>query len=564
MGAKSSAVGYLAIKRQAGLDSPTGGADMTTGATGSGNPRYFLKARNLKFSQMPESTRYREIGGGGRDIALELKEGITQDPEFEVFARPVVAGFLAQAMSGPSTKTYATQSFGGGQVSNGFVRRPSASTVAFPTTLAASVDAGVASITIADIPSALPGGAGLAANDWMAIGWGPTLEFFQVNAPVTGSNVTVPIMLGPPIQVLQYPHVKGEPVMRCKAVAWLAANTAGTAGETLTVPTALGTAFGATRRIAIGAIQNVTATTTSGAWGSATLNGAEFGSCEEVDTASSTATNIVLAAGAPGTVKNKHSAGAWVYDVGAAADTVPTTGMIHCFEPMTSLDGENDYFSLARAVSTALFEQVCDAKSNTFSIVGEAKKPLNIKCMFPSRYGKSQAAALTESYTNQQIADLPFLYQHGKFFVKIGTDVELSSKMFAFDFMVDNKCALDIFTDSTTRDEVKDLAREMEISPKFYFQSGAAYNNVIYGGSSPSNGALPSPNMATGYISMDFRIDDYTRMGIWIPSITWSGFPVEVDPEPKPLTVDAKCTPLKSGNLPVFLMAVMNKELGQY
>jgi hypothetical protein len=563
MGAKSSAVGYLAIKRQAGLDSPTGGADMTTGATGSGNPRYFLKARNLKFSQMPESTRYREIGGGGRDIALELKEGITQDPEFEVFARPVVAGFLAQAMSGPSTKTYATQSYGGGQVSNGFVRRPSASTVAFSTTLSASVDAGVATLMLADSP------ASLAANDWLAIGWGPTLEFFQ-SAGIVGVGavpVACPISTGPPIQVLQYPHVKGEPIMRCKAVAWLAADTVGTQVDpmVLTVPTPLGSAFAIGRKVAIGAVQNVNATTSGGSWGDPTLNGAEFGGCEEINTSAATATTATtITLVAAGTLKNKHSKGAWVYDVGLAADTVPTTGMIHCFEPMTSLDGENDYFSLARAVSTALFEQVCDAKSNTFSIVGEAKKPLNIKCMFPSRYGKSQAAALTESYTNQQIADLPFLYQHGKFFVKIGTDVELSSKMFAFDFMVDNKCALDIFTDSTTRDEVKDLAREMEISPKFYFQSGAAYNNVIYGGSNPSNGALPSPNMATGYISMDFRIDDYTRMGIWIPSITWSGFPVEVDPEPKPLTVDAKCTPLKSGNLPVFLMAVMNKELGQY
>ena len=557
MGAKSSAVGYLAIRRQAsGLGTA---ADLTTTATN--NPRYFLKYRNLKMSQMPEAQRYREGGGGGRDETLELKEGVVQDPEFEVFARPTVTGMMLQAAPGPAWVAYASRAFGGGPVSNGLVRRPSPSTPPFSTTLSASVDAGVATLVLADSPAAL------AANDWMAIGWGPNLEFFQ-SAGIVGVGtvpVACPISVGPPIQTLRYPHVAGEPIMRCKAVAWLASNTAGTLNEILVVPTALGSAFTGTRRIAISSVQNVGVTTsaTTPLWGAGGNNGVEFGSTEEADTSAAAATSITIS----GTLSNKHSAGAWIYDVGAAAAAVPTTGMIHCFEPMTSLDGENDYFTLGRAVGSAIKEKVIDAKSEMFSLVGEAKKPLNIKTGFPSRYGQNVTTALTEDYTNQATADVPFRFQNGKYFVKIGNtpgDIELSTKMYGFDFNLNNNMAKDIFTDSIFRDQVMDLARTMDLSPKFYFQSAKAYNEIMYGASVPADGALPTADMATGYVLMDFRIDDFKRLGIWIPSVTWSGFPVETDPEPKPIQVEAKATPLKSGNLPVFLAAVYNAELGRY
>lgn len=561
MGAKSSAVGYVAMKRQAGLDSPVGGADMTTGAIGSGNPRYFIKALGgIKFSQQPEATRYRELGGGGRDVTLELKEGVTQDPEFEVMARPTTLGMLVQSATGPSAKTFATQVLGGGQVSNGFVRRPAAhaTNLNAAAVLSVNYDAGAASLVISGTQTALISG------DTLCIGWGPTMEFVTLSGAsvVSVPNDTTTV----PISALIFPHVKGEPAMRPKAWTKLTAAADSQAADvsiTQTVLTVTSSAITAgflvNRRIAIGAIG------TAG-----TSLGAEFGSSEEVDLHTATpvtATTLTLSAtntAGAGVLLNKHSIGAWVYDVGAAAAAVPASGMIHCFEPMTSLDGENDYYSFARAVSTVLYEQAVDCKVDTLTIMGEAKKPLKAKVSAASRYGKYMSSALAEDYTNQATADVPFRFQNGKYFFKIGSDLELSSKCYGFDFMLDNKVARDIFTDQIFRDEVKDLAREMDLGPKFYFQSGAAYNEIMYGGSAPANNTLPSVNMATGYVVMDFRIDDTTRMAIWIPSVTWSGFPVEADPEPKPIQVEAKCTPLKSGTLPVFTMAIYNKETGRY
>jgi hypothetical protein len=63
---------------------------------------------------------------------------------------------------------------------------------------------------------------------------------------------------------------------------------------------------------------------------------------------------------------------------------------------------------------------------------------------------------------------------------------------------------------------------------------------------------------------MDFSISATQRMSIFIPNLTWEAFPVEIDPEPKPIIVEAVGVPLKTGSQPLYTICVQNADTTLY
>lgn len=516
--ARTSAVGYIAAKRQSGLGVPDTG---TSGFT------FFRFLSAPRGSAELTNNRYRE-GGGGRDVTLSLKEGIKHAIEFPCFARPTIMGFLLSAGTGVAAAGIG----GGGTTSNGLVRQPklkAASTIS--ANLSNSYAAGAA-VVMATTTSATP----FANGTKVAIGWGPNLEFVTLTAG--GANSATGTII--------FPHAKGEPIYEVKGIATIATIASSATGLTTFTLTA-SHGFVTADTLAIGA-NSVS-----------TLLGAELGAAEELAAVVITTNTVTCTA-----MRNGHSVGDWVYEYDGAV-----TSRIHGFEPISSLTGTLDYFTLERTVSgsndaNSVIDRLVDAKLGTMELSGESPGPVRLQCGWMSRYGTRRTSSMTESYTNQSSTDLPFRMPNGKFLIQFGTSIGLSTKLRQFTWNFSNQMADDIYTDAISSDDILDLARESNFSAQFYFESSAEYYEIIYGSSNPANNAVPTANAVTGPMVLDFTISTDKRMSIYVPSVTWENFPVEVDPEPKPIIVEATGVPLKQPGQPLYSIAVQNADVTVY
>lgn len=529
--AKTSALGYIAAKRQSVF-----GTAVT--------PDTFFRYLSAPTSSAEATNnRYRE-GGGGRDITLSLKEGIMHNVEFPVFARATIIGFLLQAATGPTLVSGGDgAALGGGTMSNGLYDPPTLAGTPVNTTLSANVDAGATEINLTDT-------TGVTAGDELIIGWGANAEWVTVDADwVSGNPVTLEDT-GPPIITAKFAHAALEPCVEPAMVGYVGANYLPTT-HTTTLTLAAGHTFVtgiATDELSVLADADAAAL------------GKEFGQAEIVGFTTVTVNDVTLDAA----LAHSHSAGALVYQ----SDETNTTTKIHGFEPMTGLGSALDYFTVGRAVGTDIVENIQDCKLTSFEISGEAPGPIRLQVSWTGRFGNVLTTALTEDYTNQDPeVDIPFRMPDGRFNVLFGSSSGISTELRQFTWNASNIVAEDIFTDSITRDDILDLARESNFSAQFYFNTAAEYYEVFYGDPTPTSGEgtdTPSSTATSGDIVLSFSISATERLMFWVPSIVWETFPVEIDPEPKPIIVDAVGVPLKSGSSPLWLAAVQNKDVAIY
>jgi hypothetical protein len=497
---------------------------------------FFRYLSSPRSSAEQTNTRYRE-GGGGRDITLSIKEGLTHNIEFPVFARPTISGYLLHAATGPHI---VGAGLGGGAKSNG-LHEPPKLAAASPgnTTLTARANVGANTITVASITD-------FAVTEIIAIGWGPNLEFVKIHASTApaGSTITLDATT-----VLKFPHTIGEPVVQVKGATRLTANAVVGAGTLTVSATELSpiTGFGIGDWIVIGPD------------GDAASLVSEYGQTETIQIHAATppaGTTITLATN----TVDGHSSGSWVYVVRLTGDASPTS-VIHAFEPVSSLSGATDYYSLSRAVGADIFELIQDCKLGTFELSAESVSPLRFQTNWMGRFG-AVTTQLTEDYIGQDpVNDLPFTTANGKYHIKFGASSNISSKLRQFTFSATNILADDIYTDGISRDEILDLAREANFSAQFYFDTAAEYYETFYGAGAPSVGTTPTTIATQGSVLMNWQITTSKRLCLWIPQLTWEAFPVEIDPEPKPIIVEAVGVPLKASGLPLYAVGVQNSDL---
>ncbi len=534
--AKTSAIGYITAARQTlGLNTPR--TDDASNAWTITDPlvdpagMFFRYLSSPTASAAATNNRFRE-GGGGRDVTLSLKEGITHNVDFSVFARPVAMGYLWQSLTGPAAVGAVR---GGGTRSNAVYRPPDLIGGAGNTTTNARIKAG-------DLATVVPfvSDTGFAAAEGLVCGWGANMEFHLIASDG-------PLILTTP---WQFPHNIGEPVYSTEWGQVTADVDIG--ATTLTVEAVIGTGItdGPTK---FGILYD----------NDATVKGNEFGSAEEFT--GTLASNVITAIAASGLVgiENEHSIGAIVYPVDDAI-----TSAVHTFEPVSGLASSVDYFTVERSASGQVFERVQDCKMSTFELSGESPAAITCNVSFMGRFGAVQTSAEAvsiELYPNQDPAtDLPFRMVDGEYNILFGSSNGISSSLRQFSWNASNIVADDIFTDSITRDDILDLARESNFSCQFYFDTAAEYYETFYGEPTPSAGSTPSTVATSGSILLEWVIDVNKRMNIYIPQVVWEAYPVEIDPEPKPIIVDAVGVPLKSGTAPLYLASVQNADTLQY
>jgi len=524
--ARTSALGYIRAQRQTALNAP---AAMTAPT----DTRFFRFLSAPKSSAEMTNTRYRE-SGGGRDISLSIKEGIRYNMDFPMFARPCPSGYVMQAGFGPGV---GPGTLGGGKMSNGLYEPPKMPDTPGNSTLTSVYKSGL-TLTVASVTN-------FATTDKIAIGWGPTLEFAVIDGAPDVPTLTITLAAA-----LKFPHTVGEPVHEVVAFTTLSADEAALQ-TTLSITSAVGLTDN--DYLAIG--PNATA----GALGS------EYGQVEIVHVnQASPSTSLVI--DAPGLV-HAHSAGSWVYVVRADVDAAATS-KIHGNEPVTALDASLDYYTLERTVPGAvtLVERVQDMKLGTMELSAESPGPLRWQLGWKGRYAKVPGVtAAVETYPHQDpVLDLPFRMSDGKYFIEFGSSTDLSTRLRQFTLSFSNMTADDIFTDKITRDDILDLAREANFSAQFYWDSCAEYKEWVYGTATPGATAEPSTSATFGRVCLNFSIGAGKRMMIYIPEMAWENFPVDVDPEPKPIVVEVTGVPLKPSGTPVWTVGVDNKDLTVY
>lgn len=526
--ARTSAVGSVAAKKQgaAGAVGILGApASMATGS------RFFRFLSAPRGSAEFTNNRYRE-GGGGRDITLSLKEGLKHGVEVPLFARPTVMAYLLAAGVGSSGPGIA----GGGTSSNGLTRPPKIKvTTPASATLTAAVAATSGSVTFNTTTSANT----FANLQKVVVGWGPNMEFMTL----TGGSTTTAVNTAGCL----FPHAKGEPIYEVKGygtIATIASGAVGLAGFDLSASHG----FASADKLAI--------------WGNSTasLLGAGVGAAEEL-TAQTITANVVSVISP--VMRNGHSVGDWVYEY----DDTVTTSRIHTFEPVSSLTGSLDYYSVYRSVpgstnANSILEQVQDSKLSNMTLSGESPMALKMTAGWQGRFAQTLSAPITDDYVNQSSTDLPFRMVNGKHLIKMGTSIDLSTRMRSFEWNFSNITADDIYTDAISSDEILDLARESNFNAQFYFNSSAEYYEVFYGGAAPVS--APTTNITAGSAVLDFTISATQRMSVYIPYMTWESYPVEIDPEPKPIIVEAVGVPLKQSGQPLYSISIQNADIALY
>ena len=534
--AKTSAIGYIAAARQRLTASPdnTGLGQPRTSSGGPPETYDGLPAGlNFRFLSAPRASaeftlnRFRE-GGGGRDVTLSLKEGVAHNVEFPVFARPVVAGFMFQAAAGPANHDGATfgtagDTAGGGQMANGLVKPPLLSVGGGNSNLTNPQSAGDATIIVDTIGT-------FADTELIVVGLGGNMEFHTIMGAPSGTTITL-------TTPLLYSHAKGERVYEVDAYTNISA--AEPAGETmLTVADEM--TFGDMDDIAIVGIGSVAAN-----------GGQEYGQAEEATIMGAPSANTIVIASA---TEHAHSIGSWVYIVD------PTANYVHFFEPVSSLAGSTDYFSVDRTVGADINERVQDGKLAQFELTAESPAAVRFNSSWICRFGAIRTALLAEDYTNQDpAADLPFRMPDGGFLFDFGGEIGVSTKLRQISAQFTNIVADDIFTDEISRDEILDLARESAISAQFYFIDEKEYYQVVYGTSAPTGGETPVTSSTFGEVVLNWDIGGTDLMSIWYPQVEWGNFPSEIDPEPRPIIVEASGQPLKKATQPLWVATVQNK-----
>jgi hypothetical protein len=532
--AKTSALGSIVAKRQSALGTA---ADPST--DDADNPRIFFRYLSAP-TVTPEQTnnRFRE-GGGGRDVTLSLKEGIAHNVEFPLFARPTPMGYLMAALTGPNAPAAGGAApVGGGSMSNGLVRPPKIhGTSPGNTTLDGPHASGA---TILNVVS----NTDFSDGDQIVIGWGANMEFLVLT---TATTMTVPATL--------YPHANGEPVYTVAAFGILQSDYDASVDILNLEIGSTDPGFSADDVVAVVGI------------GTAAALGTESGQAEEGTLENPTHyadPELVLT----GALTHDHGAGAWVY----AVDTGVTATRIHLFEPMTALDAALNYHTVeANRAAGQVIERVQDCKLGTFEFSGEAPQALRAQINFMGRFGKVRASAITEDYVWQDVVDdLPFRMVNGNHVIQIadpaagGDIIGMSTKMRQFTWNMSNILAEDIWTDSIARDELLDLARESNFGAQFYYENNDEYMAVYYGDKDAAEGTEPTTVATGAKFLLDFSISAALRMNIYCHQSVVESWPVEVDPEPKPIVVESALVPLKASGIPLYICAVQNKETGLY
>lgn len=254
----------------------------------------------------------------------------------------------------------------------------------------------------------------------------------------------------------------------------------------------------------------------------------------------------VSTTGAPEIYARDDSLGLWLL-AGLGADAVTgSTNFTHVITPTNALP----YMSVWRDVADTLWEAYVDCKVSSIAVAATAGNPLTATVTMTGRTATRLTADPTTSPAIPLSAGYAYNYNDATVTLAGGVTALVSS----FTLTINNNVTSQQ-TDAAVAYDVVEGQRTVELDFDLIFASLDEYNKFHYG----SNvGTAVSQAIYT--TSADFKFDNGTNNSIEfnLPSIAYTDFPVDVNPNGDPISVAVKSVGQRSAS-PIVTATVKNQ-----
>lgn len=251
--------------------------------------------------------------------------------------------------------------------------------------------------------------------------------------------------------------------------------------------------------------------------------------------------------GSPEFYARDDSLGFWLWAVlGADAATGTSPNWVHTITPANSLP----YISVWRDVSDVLWEAYRDCKVSSLTIAASAGQPLTATATIN---GVTSTRLTTDpSITPAIPMSSGFVYNYNNATVNLsGAAIATVS---SFSLTIDNNIN-PIQTDDVQMYDIVEGQRQVTLDFDMIFTDLNEYNSFHYGSTS---GTTISPNIYTTPASFQFDNGANNQIKFTVPSLAYTEFPVDVNPNGDPITVAVKGVSQRGGS-PVLTATVKNQ-----
>ena len=251
--------------------------------------------------------------------------------------------------------------------------------------------------------------------------------------------------------------------------------------------------------------------------------------------------------GSPEFYARESSLGLWLTGVlGTDTVTGTTPNYTHTITPASALP----YMTLWREVSGTLWEQYKDCKISGLTISAEAGQPLKATANVVGAVATRLTSDPTTSPAIALDSTAPFNFNNAT--VTLGGSGTTLVRSFELD--IQNNVSRQQTDDFTPIDVVEGI-REVSLSFEMIFADLTEYNNFHYGSGS---GTAFSSSIHTTSAAFDFSLGTNNQVNFALPSIAYEEFPVDLNTNGDPITVQVRAAAQRSGS-PVVTAVVKNQ-----
>lgn len=293
----------------------------------------------------------------------------------------------------------------------------------------------------------------------------------------------------------------------------------------------------------------------AGAWKSALAGGGvgpnrTIGQLAETDASRDQGTSFVSAeqnGGSPEFYVRDSTIGFWLYSVlGADAITGAGPNYVHTLTPSNTLP----YISVWRDVADTLWEAYQDCKVSSLVIAASAGQPLTATATLSGRISSRLTADPSVTATIPLSNGYAYNYNDATVTLSGGATALVQGMTLTIDNNVTSQQ-----TDDVNIYDVIEGERTVELDFDLIFETLDEYNKFHYGGIS---GTAVAPAIYT--TSADFQFDNglNNQVKFTLPSIAYTEFPVDVNPNGDPIVASIKAIGQR-GASPIVTAVVKNQ-----
>lgn len=258
----------------------------------------------------------------------------------------------------------------------------------------------------------------------------------------------------------------------------------------------------------------------------------------------------ISSTGAPSFYVRDDSLGFWLQAALGADAVTGTTNFTHTITPSNTLP----YLSLWRDVSDTLWEAFLDCKVSSIVITGAAGNPMTAAVTLQ---GRTPTRLTTDPSLSPAIPlSNGYAYNYNDMNVTLAGGA--TALVSGFTLTIDNNVTQQQ-TDAATTLDVVEGQRTVECDFDLIFATLDEYNKFHYGSIS---GTTVNPAIYTTSVAFTGANGANNGFSFTLPSIAYTDFPVDVNPNGDPISVAVKSVGQR--NASPIVTAVVNNQVAKY